>query len=99
MTVLWKTSRAGFTMTGLELKGGSLFIGLSRNGTKTACNKPPMASWRRQEGSWIKSGVSGAGNTWFFGVAMAEAGKTMTPPTCDSPFEAYRIARMLGGQQ
>lgn len=86
-------------MTGLELKEGSLFIGLSRSGAKAAAKKPLMGSWRRKEGGWIKSGFSGSGNAWFFGVAIAEAGKTMTPPASESPFEAYRSARMLGGQQ
>lgn len=97
MTVLWNTNRAGFTMTGLELKGGSLFIGLSRSGAKVAAKNPPMGSWRRKEGSWIKSGFSGSGNAWFFGVARAEAGKTMTPSN-ESPFEAYRRARLSSPQ-
>lgn len=99
MTVLWNTNRAGFTMTGLELKGGSLFIGLSRSHTQVTDKTPSQASWLRKEGGWVKTGLSGLGNAWFFGIAIAEAGKTMTPPSeTESPFDAYRRARLMGGQ-
>lgn len=106
MTVLWMTKRAGFTMTGLELKSGSLFIGLSLSGHKSADKKPLTRSWRRKEGGWSKTGVSGPSNRWFFGVAAASAGKSMTPPSRqtasyrdgESPFEAYRRARLAGNR-
>lgn len=97
-------------MTGLELKNGSLFIGLSLSGATSAEQKPMMRSWRRKEGGWSKTGFRGARNAWFFGIASADAGKSMTPPSAhsqrqvasyrdgESPFDAYRRARLSSSQ-
>jgi hypothetical protein len=109
MTVLWNQKMSGFTMTGLQLKKGALFIGLSRKSVRPSIQKPLSRAWRRKEGDWVKTGIDGPGNAWFLGVARASAGKTMLPHSDltvknsldvqESPFEAYRRARSQEAQR
>lgn len=108
MRVLLKTDRAGFKMTGLELKKGGLFIGLSRNSSVPVPRATISPRWRRKEGQWRKTGLNGPSNTWFLGIAVAEAGKSMTPPVepkgplyreNESPFEIYRRTKILSNRR
>lgn len=97
MTVLWNANLSGFRMTGLNLRGGSLFIGLSKNTFQVQDGSPAKGHWLSADSGWTKTGFSGAGGRWFFGIACASSDRTMTPKTVhaaeSSPFELYRLSR------
>jgi hypothetical protein len=68
-------------MSGLVLREGRLFIGLSRS---LVVETDPAKFQVKARGvflnrgeHWIKTGLVGRGESWFFGISMANPGKSL----------------------
>lgn len=82
----------GCKMAGLVLCEGRVFIGLSRSlGAVTdpaKLQQKAKVMFLSRGAHWLKTGIVGRGEAWFFGISMANPGKSLQaqPSTPDDTY-------------